>query len=197
MKAAALLLLIALVLVPASPARAHRLLADAMPCPFGLVQVESYFETKNFPHGARVRALDPQGKLVAEGVVDDKGIFVFAYAGTGPLHIVVEAGEGHRAEAEVSAADLVRCQISTHLAALTPSPSPFLAAVLWQPPGMTAPPTVESTPLTEHRTGIPIGGLILGVGILTGIAILSVIWRKVRGRRPLEEGSGPILPKSS
>lgn len=178
--AAVLLMLAASLLSSKGQARAHRLLADATPRPFGQVQVESYFETDQIPYQARVKAFDASGKVVGEGVLNDRGIFLFAYDGPGPLHIVVEAGEGHRAEANVPAEDLRRCLVNTRLAALTPLPSPLLAAALWQTAPITPAAEADAVPLVKHRTGLPIGKLLLGIGILAGIAILAMVWRKVR-----------------
>ena len=90
-----------------SPARAHRLEAEYHILPGHRVSVESWFDlTGDSPVGASVVVYKAGGDVLTSGQLDDKGRFVFAYAHSEPLRIVVSAGAGHRKELHIAAAEL-------------------------------------------------------------------------------------------
>ena len=178
------LLVLASLLAAPALAHAHALEAAAVARPGWQVQVESWYETGDSPSGARVEVYGAQGKLLAEGRLNAKGVYVFTCHDPGPLQVIVNAGAGHRAEAAVTAAALSRSNIGTVAACLTPEPAPYLAAAL-----LTAPPTaevtpVEAAPVVERTTGPRWKNLLLGVAVLAGVAALAVMWQRLRGQRP-------------
>ena len=80
-------------------AQAHRLEADYRILPDGRIQVESWFETDEVPKKATVQVIGTDGKVRAEGPLDEKsGKFYFRPERTEPLRIVVTAPGGHRKE---------------------------------------------------------------------------------------------------
>ncbi len=157
-----------------TPAAAHRLDAEAHARPFGLVQVESWFETGQTPHGARVEIFAADGRRLAEGRMEN-GNWTAPVPGTGALQVVVSAGGGHRAETSISAEERDRFDTVTHhfqtwLACATPIPSPFVAAPLLVPVEM-APPLVLPVATPKPHGGIQWRNLGVGVGLLLGIAV--------------------------
>jgi nickel transport protein len=171
------------VLTITAAVQAHRLEAEATVRPFGIVQVESWFETGDTPKSATVEVFRSDGRLLTSGRLNEQGIFTFSYPDTDPLRIVVNAGVGHRAEVQVKSIDLklssmVSRDIQTWLACATPEPSPYLAAALYgnvHPEGALTPPP-------ERRTGPQYSNLALGLGILLLIGGGTMILRKARMR---------------
>ena len=172
-----LLVVLSLVFGPSSFAFAHRLEAEAIVRPFGTIQVETWFETGDSPKAAKVSVFAADGQRLTEGRCDERGIFVFAYAGNKPLRVVVDAGAGHRAEAMVSTAMLTRPIVCTAVACLTPPPS-LIAAPLLVPVKITNSPVPQ--PLVERNTAMPLGRLALGVGLLLAVATVVLIHQRLR-----------------
>ncbi len=102
-----LLLAVGALLLSASPARAHRLMAEYYPSPATqTVRIEAWFETGDAPRQATVEVFREGGELVTKGPLDEKGNFVFRYDRPGPLRVVILAPGGHRAECLVPASAL-------------------------------------------------------------------------------------------
>lgn len=94
-------------LLIAGAAQAHRLLGEYRILPDKQVRIESWFDlTGDSPVGARVQVFRPDGSLLAEGKLDDKGVFVFTYSAIEALKVVISAGAGHRAELSIAAREL-------------------------------------------------------------------------------------------
>jgi hypothetical protein len=179
----------AVLLLLAGPAHAHRLEAEAVVRPFGLVQVESWYETGDLPRSARVEVFGPDGQRLLEGRTDNQGAFVFPYGGAGPLRVEVNAGAGHLAKVRVTAEQLRQGAeqtraVRTWIACVTPAPTPFAIAPLLVEV-RSIPPT---TPPPPPEVGIQFGKLALGVIILLGVAAGAMGLRKLRQRR--EEAVG-------
>jgi cobalt/nickel transport system permease protein len=86
-------------------ASAHRLEAEYRVLPDGRIQVESWFDlTGDSPQGAVVEVFRPDGGLVVQGKLDEKGLFTFAAPNMWPLRVVVSAGAGHRKELTIQKA---------------------------------------------------------------------------------------------
>jgi cobalt/nickel transport system permease protein len=99
-------LAVAGLLLSAGPARAHALEAKhTVDRDNRRVRVESWYETGDPPTKARVRVLRADGSVLAEGPLDEKGVFVFTYEQPEPLRVLVQEG-GHRAESSISAEEL-------------------------------------------------------------------------------------------
>jgi cobalt/nickel transport system permease protein len=176
----ALLLLAVLgMLWAATPAHAHRLEADYRVRPDGQVQVESWFDLGgNAPAGARVQVFRPNGDVLAEGALDEQGIFVFAPQAVEDLRVVVSAGAGHRAELAISQFAL-------------PQGLPASAATT---AGAAAPPT----PMIDRTYQIPYKEILAGFGFLLGLAAFVLSLRNMRQLRELkraqERGVQPGAP---
>jgi nickel transport protein len=62
------------------------------------VYTDSYFPDKRKVIRGKVKVLDPEGNLLREGVTDEHGAFSFKVPQKSDLHIVLEAGMGHKGE---------------------------------------------------------------------------------------------------
>jgi len=162
-------------------ARAHRLEAQAFVRPFGVVQVESWYETGESPKGARLEVFGPDGMPVAEGKLDANGVFTFRYAGAGPLRVVVSAPGGHRAETTVPHGELVGGIVAGWFAGAVPAPTtPYVTATFFWEPGGGPLPT--PAPTVERPSGPQTGRLLLGVALLAALAGGALLLKKARHR---------------
>ena len=75
-------------------ANAHDLKATVNP-EVDPIRVEAAFDDDTPADGARVAVIDADGKTIAAGVLDEKGVWSFAKPGPGTYRIVVELA-GHR-----------------------------------------------------------------------------------------------------
>jgi len=181
---AALILLLTLT----GEARAHRLEGQLFVRPFGFIQVESWYETGDTPKAAKVEVFGPDGAKLLEGRLDAAGAFVFPYKGSGPLRVRVNAGAGHLATMNLTPAELGSAAFCAWVAAVTPSPSPFLGAALLNEPEV---PTPTPAPLaTVHETGPQYGKLLVGVAFLLAVAGAA---RLLRRRRPAAVAKTPPI----
>src|SRR5579883_846675 len=94
----ALMLAALTLLFVASPARAHRPLADyTVRAADRQVQIDGWFSPGDTPmKGAKVQVFRPGQQLLVEGVMDDKGSFAFRFDEAEELEVIVDAGAGHR-----------------------------------------------------------------------------------------------------
>lgn len=77
--------------------QAHRLDASFRVLPNRIVEIESWFHLDGDPaHGAKVQVLRQDGSMLAQGKVDEKGVFCFEFKDAEPLKVFVNAGAGHR-----------------------------------------------------------------------------------------------------
>jgi hypothetical protein len=136
------LLGLVLALMTAPPAWAHALGAECK-VRGDQLEIEAYFDDDTPAERARVRILDNDGREVATGRTDDKGVFRLATPAAGRYRVVVDAGSGHRA------------QVTVTIASNTSSPV-----------------TVSEGPTREEFTRMPwfyVGlGLLLIAGITSG-----------------------------
>ena len=95
-----------LLLASAGEARAHRLEAAAFLLPDGRVQVESWFSDGTPPAHAKVQALGADDKVLVEGELNEKGIFVFSPGKQQVAHVVIWTVDGHRKKCPVTPAPL-------------------------------------------------------------------------------------------
>jgi nickel transport protein len=148
----------ALLLVLAVPAavQAHGLDAQAFSMPDGKVQIESWFTNGDVPHQAQVQVFRPDGGLLTEGRLDEKGTFVFSGPRAEALRVVVTAGPGHRKELEIPA----------------------------EKPAPTAPPAAK-IPLTDARPRETIKDVLVGLGFLLALAAFVLSLRNARHLREL------------
>lgn len=171
-------------LLAAGEAHAHRLEAQAFVRPFGMVRIESWYETGDAPKGAKVEVFDAADAVLATGHLDGDGVWAFPYAGAGPLRIVVNAGAGHVATVRLKPEELARGAaesraLGTWLACLTPTPSPWLTAALMVDTAAT-PLSEPAPPLPPRATGPQWRNLALGLGVLAAVMFLALALRKRR-----------------
>ena len=175
-------LLLALLAVPISarPAHAHRLDAQAFLLPDQQVQIQSWFDNGNVPRGATVQVFHANGQLLAEGRLDEKGHFLFAFAAAEPLRVVVSAGGGHRKEVTLSAADLEQ---ATGAGAKVPDAS------------TTGQTTSNPVPLPDRSPEVAIRervkDVLIGVGFLLAAAALFLSVRNAQKLRRFADATRP------
>jgi nickel transport protein len=162
-----------LALLPAtSTADAHRLEADYRVLPERRVQVESWFDQGGVPRGAKVQVYRPDGGVLAEGVLNDEGLFVFSYSQVEPLKVVIAAGAGHRKAIYILQADLARgLQPDT---ALPVSPSE------------AEQPSAHLVPLVDRSSRIEVKDVLVGIGFVLALAAFVLSVRNARRLRLLE-----------
>jgi hypothetical protein len=148
-------------------ARAHRLEAEYHVLPGHKVSVESWFDlTGDSPVGASVVVYKTGGDVLTSGELDKEGLFVFAYAHSEPLRIVVSAGAGHRKELLISAAEL-----------------PGKDAVP-SSPAATAPN--GPLPRADRSSRVDVKDVLLGLGLLLAVAAFALALGNARKLRALD-----------
>jgi hypothetical protein len=196
-RARVLLLVFCFLLLP-SPARAHKLEAEATLGPFWQIQIESWFSTRDVPAGAAVKVYRQDDTVLIEGELDRDGFFTFTYRDAAPLRVVVSAAAGHRAEIKIGADELRKNAIRTAALCLAPPPSLIQGPLLAPMPAGAAGTNVSLTPSSRRDSGPPIGNLLIGVAILVLVAGAAVIIRRARqasqqGHSPGTDAPGPHL----
>jgi hypothetical protein len=207
----AALLSLPLLLLAGGTARAHRLQADYFLRPGWLIQVESWFETRDSPPAARVQVFHADGQLLTEGRLNRNGIFVFPFGAVESLRVVVSAGDGHRAEVPVAASALARYAVCAAVAGLPAEPASLLrvpallslpgggaaeapaAVVKRTPPPETAAggePFAAERPLADRSVPLPLKDVLIGIGFLLAVAAFVLGVRNARELRRLRQ-QGP------
>jgi nickel transport protein len=74
------------------------------------VMMEGYFSDGNKPMNCEVTVTDPNGKMLVKGLTDKEGKFSFNIPEITDLHVVLNAGMGHRAQYVISRAELTGVQ---------------------------------------------------------------------------------------
>jgi nickel transport protein len=90
-------LLLALCLLSPRAAFAHALGAEVKLLN-GRIHVEAFFDDDTPARDTRCMVTDAAGKTVAEGKTGETGLWDFPLPPAGKYHLVVDAGEGHRAK---------------------------------------------------------------------------------------------------
>jgi nickel transport protein len=160
-----------------------------------VIRGEAYFRGRVPARQAKVAVFDPDGRRLAETTTDDEGAFVVAIRRRCDHRIVVDAGEGHRAEWIVSAAELPDdLSPATDVGTLAAEPSPDES-------GPPPPPAAGQRDLAakldalnrqmvelrkqideyEHRTRVR--DVLGGLGYILGIAGAAYYVLARRGRR--------------
>jgi hypothetical protein len=138
------------------------------------VAIESWFDlTGDSPAGAGVTVWGQNGRLIVEGKLDEKGLFVFTYPPGEALHVVVVAAGGHRKELEIPAAELMQgngpsAQVDQASAASSPSANP------------------SPEPFADRTTRITLKDVLLGLAVLfaaAGFGLALTTARKLRELR--------------
>jgi hypothetical protein len=153
------------VLIPlsaAQPVYAHRLVADYSVLPGHRVQVESWFDpTGNNARDAKVEVLRADETVLAQGVMNNQGVFAFAYDVPQSLKVIVSAGEGHRAEVTIPASELAGSTANDSKAKSPATASGSLPA---------------GVPRLSHKPRETWNDILTGIGFLLAMAafVLSV-----------------------
>jgi hypothetical protein len=159
-----------------SKAAAHHLVVDYRVLPGLQVQIESWFDLSGEPpRGARVDVFRPGQELLTSGHLNDDGVFVFSFARTEPLRVVVSAGAGHRKELTIPESALAR---SVSMAA------PESAAST-----QSEPPSPAPLPLADRSSRISIKDVLVGVGFVLAVAAFGLSWRNARKLRHLQQST--------
>jgi nickel transport protein len=169
----ALTLTLAAALGLVGEARAHRLFAACRFYPRGMVRVETWFSSEeDFPKKGQVEVFDDEGKLLVKGQLSSQGLFVFDIRETRPLKVVVEAGEGHRAEV-----------------AIRPEELRLAAPINESPPTASAGPAspTDDPPPVKHEAPFPIKDVLTGIGLLIAVAAFLLSLRNARALRDLKQ----------
>jgi nickel transport protein len=115
------------------------------------VVVEGYFSASVKAQGCTVEVLDESGKRLQEGRTDPKGVYSFKLADlpafTGGLKIVLDVGEGHKAEYLLDASDIPGSRAKNASSREQPSKS--------EPPKnqslkATTPPVISATQIVDQ-----------------------------------------------
>src|SRR5262245_23532966 len=85
-------------LLAAGDAKAHRLDAQAFLLPGHRLQVEGWYSSGEPAKGATVEIYRPNGQLMADGKLNEDGIFTCLLKEQEALRIIVSAKGGHRKE---------------------------------------------------------------------------------------------------
>jgi nickel transport protein len=175
----ALLLALALLLAFAGAARAHRLEADYRIRADGKIQIEAWFDIGGAPpRGAHVEVLHADSRMLAEGQLDEQGIYVFSIDELVTLQIVVSAGAGHRKELHIPVEALVRNRVGIALATTGTGDPVFTTGIVHLLGTSNANNPVGS--LVDRSPRIGFSNLLLGVSLLLLVALLATAFRRGR-----------------
>jgi hypothetical protein len=161
-----------------NPAMAHRLGAD---CTIRGkdVQVEAFFSDNTSAKGARVSVLDSNKNSVVEGRTDDKGAWSFPAPEPGIYHVIVEAGNGHRADITIDVPQTIQRAKSLPSTAEGACDC-YNDAVS----GDTAQPVrISEGPSRDELTRIPWMRMFFGLILIAGIASAYLTIRKMSQAR--------------
>jgi hypothetical protein len=100
-----LILALVVAVVAAGEVQAHRLKAACQLLPSKVVRVESWFDNGEKPTKGHVQVRGANGQVLLEGQLNREGVFQFKEPEAPASQVVVEAGEGHRAEVVIHPAD--------------------------------------------------------------------------------------------
>jgi hypothetical protein len=154
-------------------ARAHRLEADYHVLPGRKVQIEGWYDlTGDSAVGARVQVFRSDA-LLAEGKLNDQGVFVFAFEKTEALRVVVDAGAGHRKELTVPADKLEQAGAADARPSGSEGP----------PNGGSLPGPGEGVPLADRSARVSVKDVLTGVGFLLALAAFVLSLRNARQLR--------------
>jgi hypothetical protein len=162
-----------------------------------------------------VQVYHANDQLLTEGLLKD-GVFVFAFTEVESLKVVVSAGDGHRAEVKIPAANLARYAVCSVVAGLPPEPTSLLRVPVLLPvsargaPEETPVATVKSKPppeaagnnsfssegpLADRQTPFPIKDVLIGVGFLLAAAAFLLSVRNAGELRRLRQQQSQRRPK--
>ncbi|MCS6851149.1 MAG: hypothetical protein NZ700_08285 [Gemmataceae bacterium] len=155
---------------------AHKLEAEYRVLPGGTVRLECWFETGDSAKGAAVVVYRPGGEKLAEGKLDEDGVFTFAPGDVGPVRVVINAGGGHRKEFTIPTEHLRNSAASQPV-----NPDTVVS------PGTEASPSVRSS-------SVSLRDWIIGIGFVLALAAFWVSLRNAKEIYALRKRLGPPTP---
>lgn len=186
---------IIVLVLTAAPAVAHKLKLFAA-VDGSAIGGTAYYSGGGRSVGVIVRVFGPDGAPLGQAVTDDEGRFRVAVAGAFDHHLVVESGDGHRAEVVIPAAALAGGPVP---GPAMPTGAALPAAALPTPPAGTC-PTAEIErlvaqgvasqviPLREaldrYEDRVRIADVLGGLGAILGLFGLWSLFRRNRGAGP-------------
>ncbi len=153
------------------PAYAHKLEAAYSFHPGWRIQVEGWYEGGDPAAGARIRVTRSGGRLVVEDRLNKDGIFVFVFPEVDALEITITQ-VGHRANVTIPAEKLREYVLGVCISCWTPGAPPILPAALLVPVPSEEGNQASYAPTADHRSGLPLGSILAGVGALLAVAIV-------------------------
>jgi cobalt/nickel transport system permease protein len=170
-KSTSLLLGLLLVLATPSFVYAHRLNATWRLLPEQRIQVQSFFPGGYPPRDATIKVFRPDGSVLTEGDLDDKGLFIFRYEKAENLRIVIHAAIG---------------TIDEHSANITiPADRLTLSGSASTQPATTEEDNVPFA-ITEE-SWVEMGkGILIGIGFLLALAAFLLSVRNARQLQALK-----------
>jgi nickel transport protein len=149
----------------ADPVWAHNLSAECRFLPGRMVRVESWFSNGDVPKTGQVEVFDGD-ELLVKGRLSSQGLFLFDAPEGRPLKVVVDAGEGHRAEVPIKPEDVIVAQATGG-----------------------APPTPAEPAPTSRAEPFPVKDVLAGVGLLIAVAALVLSLRNARSISQIQNRS--------
>jgi len=158
---------LAAVLFWSAAAQAHRLDGQVFLLPDGKVQVEAWFSSGEPARGARMEAFQADQKPIAEGLLDEHGVYRFSCPRGVGLTVILTASGGHRKELKVTPGDWPRQAnaASDHASSAPEDDTPPM-------------------PLSRPDMATPIKEALLGI---TFLVALAAFWLSSRNARRLKE----------
>jgi nickel transport protein len=155
-------------------AQAHRLAAACRFFPRRMVRVESWFDNGETPKSGQVEVSDEAGEVLVKGRLSSQGLFLFDAPAGQPLRVVVEAGEGHRAEVAIGPEELIVAQAAEEV------------------PGQALPaPAADPAAPASRAESFPLKDVLTGIGLLLAVAALALSLRNARTIRELRKVVDP------
>lgn len=149
----------AFLLAAPHPAQAHKLLIDYTPVADGLL-VEAFFPDGTPARNTTLRLTDTRDTVVAEGMTNEHGGFLFSVPARADYTASADAQMGHFAKVQIPAADLEGVKFG---AALTMDAA-----------------TIEKTVTKVRREAFPLARVAIGFGVLAVLGIAAALASKRR-----------------
>jgi len=125
------------------------------------VEVEVFYDDDTPAQKAKVQVLNANAEVVADGVTDEQGRWTFATPAAGKYEVRADAGAGHRAKKSMT------------VPGVPPSSVP-----------KSDPAIISEGPTRAEFTGFPWLQVLIGVGVLGGVAGACALASKRRKTDP-------------
>jgi nickel transport protein len=188
---------------------------------FGYVEgnkviMEGYFSDGNKPMNCAVVVSDSKGMVLVKGVTDKEGKFSFDVPAITDLHVVLDAGMGHRAEYVISKNELAGVSPADHQAVGSDSSNKVDAPAIAEnsentdassssiSEAMVRKAVTDATipllrSMDELKQSANFSNIVGGIGFIVGLvgALFYVKARKLLARLPTQTLEGKVAPTSN